>query len=90
MFPGTFLKSGRPRGPGEALKNVGGLAYRIFEGFPGPPGAGQTSKMNPKNFGQTAFSYPVVVFTSEVHAWALLKKKEGLNQALIRRFNWIC
>ena len=35
----SFWVSGRPRGPGKALKNVGGEAPRIFEGFPGVSGS---------------------------------------------------
>ncbi len=31
------MKSGRPRGPGEAFKNDWGEAPHISEGFPGPP-----------------------------------------------------
>jgi hypothetical protein len=42
---GAFLKSGRPRGPGKALNNVGGEAPNIFGGLPGPR-AGQNSKMH--------------------------------------------
>ena len=55
-----FLRSGRPRGPGKPFQNVGGFAPHIFEGLPGPPGAGQTSKTHPNKSGQTAFKYPVI------------------------------
>ncbi len=34
----VWPRSGRPRRPGKAFKNVGGEAPHIFEGFPGPPG----------------------------------------------------
>jgi hypothetical protein len=36
LFGGAFLKSGRLRGPGKTLKNVGGFAPHVFEGFPSP------------------------------------------------------
>ena len=49
-FWGAFLKSGRTRGPGKALQNVGGEVRT--------PGAGPTSKMYPNKSGQTAFRYP--------------------------------
>jgi hypothetical protein len=52
------LRSGRPRGPGKALKNVGGFASHNFEGFPGPPGPARPQKRTPKKPGQTAFRYP--------------------------------
>ncbi len=32
------MRSGRPRGPGSAFKNVGVEAPHIFEGSPGPRG----------------------------------------------------
>ncbi len=54
---GAFLKSGRPRGPGKALKSVGGFAPHIFEGLPGPRGRSDL-KNAPKNSGQIAFRYP--------------------------------
>ncbi len=41
------MKSGRPRGPGRAFKNVGGFAPHIFERFPGLPGP-DTLKNAPK------------------------------------------
>ncbi len=56
-FWGAFLKSGRPRGPGKALKNVRGFAPHILEGFPGPPGPARLKK-TPQKSGQTAFRYP--------------------------------
>ncbi len=37
----------------------------VFEGFPAPPGAGQTSKMHPKRSGQTAFKYPALLASIE-------------------------
>ena len=37
---------------------MGGFAPQIFPSFSRAPGAGQTSKMHPKNSGQTAFRYP--------------------------------
>ena len=37
QFVGAFLRSGRPRGPGEALKKVGSEAPYSFEGSPGLP-----------------------------------------------------
>ncbi len=43
------MKSGRPRGPGKALQNVGGFAPHIFEGFPGPAGPARPQKRTPKN-----------------------------------------
>ncbi len=46
---GTCLRSGRPRGPGKALKKVGGFAPHILEGFPGPPGPARPQKRTPKN-----------------------------------------
>ncbi len=33
----AFLKSGRPRGPGEAFQSVESFAPHISEGLPGPP-----------------------------------------------------
>jgi hypothetical protein len=59
-FLGAFLRSGWPRGPGKALKKVGGFAPHISEGPSRVPGAGQTSKMHPQKPGQTAFRYPGV------------------------------
>ncbi len=41
------MRSGRPRGPGRALKKMGGFAPHIFEGLPRPPRAGHTSKNAP-------------------------------------------
>ncbi len=46
---GEFLRSGRPRGPGETLKKVGGFAPHIFEGCPGPPGPARPQKRTPTN-----------------------------------------
>ncbi len=50
---GACSKSGRPRGPGRALKNVGknvgGEAPHIFEGFPGPPGPARPQQCTPEN-----------------------------------------
>ncbi len=48
------MRSGRPRGPEKALKNVGAKPPTFFKAS----GAGQTSKMEPNKFGQTAFRYP--------------------------------
>ncbi len=48
MFLGCVLKSGRPRGPGKALQNVGGEAPHIFEGSPGPPGPDRPENPPPK------------------------------------------
>ncbi len=48
-FVGAFLRSGRPRGPGIAFKNVRGFAPHIFEGFPGPPGLARPQTCTPKN-----------------------------------------
>ncbi len=48
-FLGALLRSGRPRGPGKAFTNAGCFAPNLFEGLPGPLGAGQTSKMLPTN-----------------------------------------
>ena len=65
------MRSGRPRGPGNAFKNVGGFAPHIFVGHPGPPGAGQTSKTHPNKSGQTAFRYTfefLFVSASEIEA----------------------
>ena len=42
------MRSGRPRGPGKALKNVGGEAPHRFEGLPGPPGPARPQKRTPK------------------------------------------
>ncbi len=66
-FGGACLKSGRPRGPGKALRKAGSEAPDIFEGFPGPPGPGQTSKMHPQKSGQTAFKYPALEPISRVN-----------------------
>ncbi len=43
-----------------------GFAPHRFEGFPGPPGAGQTSKTHSEKSGQTAFRYPVLVLVVRV------------------------
>ena len=59
---GAFLRSGRPRRPGKALKNVGGFAPHMFEGLPGPPGPARPQKRTPKKSGQTAFRYPAMGF----------------------------
>ena len=48
-FWGAFLKSGRPRGPWKAFKNVGGDAPHLFEGLPGPPGLARPQKCTPTN-----------------------------------------
>jgi hypothetical protein len=45
-FWGAFLRSGWPRGPGRALKNVGA--------FPGPRGRPDLKKRTPLKSGQTA------------------------------------
>jgi hypothetical protein len=58
FWGGAFLKSGRPRGPGNVSKNVGGFAQHIFEGFPGPRGR-PDRKMHPQKSGQSVFRYPV-------------------------------
>jgi hypothetical protein len=55
---GAFLKSGRPRRPGNALQNAGGEAPHILEGLPGPPGPARPQKGTPKKYGQTAFRNP--------------------------------
>ncbi len=48
-FGGAVLGSGRPRGPGKALKNVGGFAPHIFEGFLwGPRGRPDLKNSPPK------------------------------------------
>ncbi len=54
------MRLGRPRGPGKALKNVGGEAPHIFEGLPGPRGRPDL-KNEPTKSGQIAFRYPVYV-----------------------------
>jgi hypothetical protein len=41
---GAFLRSGRPRGPGKAFKNVGVFAPHLLEGFPRPPGPARPQK----------------------------------------------
>ncbi len=51
------MKSGRPRGPGKAFKNVGGEVPHILR-VSRAPGAGQTSKRHTNKSGQTAFRYP--------------------------------
>ncbi len=43
----SFLRSGRPRGPGKALQNVGGEAPHLFDGFPGPTGPARLRKITP-------------------------------------------
>ncbi len=50
----AFLKSGRPRGPGKALKIVGGEAPHILEGLPGPPGPARPQKRTQQKNGHTA------------------------------------
>ena len=55
---GAFLKSGRPRRPGKAFKNVGGEAATFLKASPGPRGRPDL-KNAPNKFGQTAFRYPV-------------------------------
>ncbi len=45
---GSFLRSGRPRGPRKALQNEGGEAPHIFEGLPGPPGPARLQKCTKK------------------------------------------
>ncbi len=49
FWGGALLKSGRPRGPGKAFKNVEGFAPHIFEGFPGSPGPARPQKRTPTN-----------------------------------------
>jgi hypothetical protein len=46
---GAILRSGRPRGPGKAFKNVGGFAPHIMEGLPGPPGPARLQKRSQTN-----------------------------------------
>ncbi len=48
-FLAAFLRSGRPRGPGKALQNMGGFAPHMFEDFPGPPGPARPQKRSPTN-----------------------------------------
>ncbi len=55
------MKSGRPRGPGKAHKNVGGFAPHIFARLSRAPGAGQASKTHLTKSGQTAFRDPAYV-----------------------------
>ncbi len=50
---GVFLRSGRPRGPGKAFKNVGGFAPHSFEGSPGLPGPSYCS--SPRQKKQKSF-----------------------------------
>ncbi len=57
-FWGEFLRSGRPRWPGKAFKNVGREGPHLFEGLPGPPGGRPDLKDAPRKSGQTAFRYP--------------------------------
>ena len=57
---GAFLRSGRPRGPGKAFKNVGGEAPHILEGFPGPPGPARLQKGTQQNqAGHTSWGVDV-------------------------------
>ncbi len=44
IYWGAGFRSGRPREPGKAFKNVGGFASRRFEGLPGPPGPARHQK----------------------------------------------
>ncbi len=53
------MRSGRPRGPGKALRNLGGFAPHLFEGLTGAPGPARLQKCTQKTSGQTAFRYPV-------------------------------
>ncbi len=43
------MRSGRPRGPGKALKKVGSEAPHSFEGLPGHPGLARLQKRIPQN-----------------------------------------
>jgi hypothetical protein len=47
-FLGASLRSGRPRGPGKALKSVGGEDPHLFEGLPGPPRPARPQTSTPK------------------------------------------
>jgi hypothetical protein len=54
---GAFLMSGRPRGTGTALKNVGAKPPTFLQAFPGSRGR-PDFKNAPQKSGQTAFRYP--------------------------------
>ncbi len=43
------MRSGRPPGPGKAIKSVEGFAPHRFKGFPGPSRPARPQKCNPKN-----------------------------------------
>jgi hypothetical protein len=57
-FLGCIYKVWPAPGAREGLPNVGGFGHHISEGFPGPPGPGQTSKRHPQKPGQIAVRYP--------------------------------
>ena len=64
---GALLGSGRLRGPGRALKKVGGGdTPPQFEGVPWPPGPARPPKRTQQKPGQTACRYPNI---KEVSAW---------------------
>ncbi len=61
------MRSGRPRGPGQAPKLVGGVAPHLSEGLPGPPVPARPQKDTPKKSGQTAFRYPQISHAPMCH-----------------------
>ena len=56
VLGGAFLKSGRPRGPGKAFKNVGGFAHHFLNSLTGPRGRPGLKKA-PNTSGQIAFRF---------------------------------
>ncbi len=52
------MRTGRPRGPGKALPNVGGVAPHLFEGFPGPPEPARPQKRTQTNLARDCLRVP--------------------------------
>jgi hypothetical protein len=76
------LRPGRPRGPGKAFKNMGGLRLLHLGNFVRALGSGQTSKMNPTKSGQTAFRYPVFLYADTcTHGYPNIRAGGGTNEA---------
>ena len=59
-FLGAFLRSGLPRGPGKALRNVGAKPPTFLKAFPGPRGRPDL-KIAPKKTWPDCFQVPSYV-----------------------------
>jgi hypothetical protein len=67
------LKSGRPRGPGNAFKSVGGKTPTFWKVFPGLRGQSDF-KNAPKNLARLSKGALAVVLLSILHFWAEQKQ----------------